>query len=83
MPELQERDSYPNFRSHFLPRSRQGWIAVIAFLGLFILTQPPLVYLVANRIEPWVFGFPFLYTYLLILYVAMIGVLIWAQRRGV
>lgn len=80
---MQERDSYPNFRSHFLPRSRQGWIAVIAFLGLFILTQPPLVYLVANRIEPWIFGFPFLYTYLLILYVAMIGVLIWAQRRGV
>ena len=83
MPAQQERDSYPNFRSHFLPRSRQGWIAVIAFLGLFILTQPPLVYLVANRIEPWIFGFPFLYTYLLILYVAMIGVLIWAQRQGV
>ena len=83
MPEPQERDSYPNFRSHFLPRSRQGWIAVTSFLGLFILTQPPLVYLVANRIEPWIFGFPFLYTYLLILYVAMIGVLIWAQRQGV
>ena len=83
MPELPERDGYPNFRSHFLPRSRQGWIAVTSFLGLFILTQPPLVYLVANRIEPWIFGFPFLYTYLLILYVAMIGVLIWAQRQGV
>ncbi len=83
MPELEERDSYPNFRSHFLPRSRQGWIAVTSFLGLFILTQPPFVYIVANRIEPWIFGFPFLYTYLLILYVAMIGVLIWAQRRGV
>ncbi|MFQ5704478.1 MAG: hypothetical protein ACE5HT_10705 [Gemmatimonadales bacterium] len=83
MPEQQERDSYPNFRSHFLPRSRPGWIAVIAFLLLFTLTQPPLVYLVANRIEPWLLGFPFLYAYLLVLYCALIGVLIWAQKQDV
>ena len=69
------------FRSHLLPRTREGWIAVFLFLGLFALVEPPFVHSFANRIEPWLFGFPFLYTYLLVLYVALIGVLIWALRR--
>jgi hypothetical protein len=46
------------------------------------LAQPPLVYLVANRVEPWVLGLPFLYAYLLAVYCALIGVLFWAKRRG-
>jgi hypothetical protein len=46
------------------------------------LAQPPLVWWLANRIEPWVFGMPFLYAWLLGAYVAMIGVLIWAWRKG-
>jgi hypothetical protein len=41
------------------------------------------VHTVANRISPWLLGLPFLYAYLLIIYIALIGVLIWAQRRGV
>ena len=76
-------DGYPAYRSHYLPRTPQGWIAVILFLGLFAFTQPPLVYALANRVEPWLLGFPFLYTYLLVIYVALIAVLIWAQRRGI
>lgn len=76
-------DEYPNYRSHYRPRTRDGWIAVLVFCALFALTQPPFVYLVANRIAPWVFGLPFLYAYLLVLYFALIAVLIWAQRRGV
>jgi len=75
-------DDYPKYRSHYRPRTRSGWIAVISFLGLFALTQPPFVYVLANRIEPWIFGVPFLYFYLLALYVAMIAVLFWAHWKG-
>lgn len=71
----------PVKQSHFLPRSRHGWIAVIAFLGLMALAQPPIVFRFANRVEPWVLGVPFLYAWLLGVYVAMIGVLFWAQRQ--
>ena len=70
-------------RSHFFPRTRDGWVAVIAFLGLFALTQPPLLFVLANRIEPRLLGMPFLYTYLLVVYLLQIAVLIWAQRRNV
>lgn len=71
----------PVTQSHFRPRSRAGWIAVIAFLSLMALAQPPVVHRLVNRIEPWVFGLPFLYAWLLGVYVAMIGVLLWVQRR--
>jgi hypothetical protein len=70
------------FRSHLLPRTRDGWVAVLLFLGLFALAEPPFVHGVANRIEPWLLGFPFLYTYLLVVYSTLIGVLIWALRRS-
>ena len=69
------------FRSHLVPRTRDGWIAVLLFLGLFALVEPPFVHSVANRIEPWLLGFPFFYTYLLVLYSALIGVLLWALWR--
>lgn len=75
-------DDYPRYRSHYWPRSTAGRVAVVAFLGLLALAQPPIVYLVANRITPWILGMPFLYAYLLVIYIAMIGVLIWARRRG-
>ncbi len=68
-------------QSHFLPRSRDGWIAVVAFVGLMLLAQPPFVHAVADRVEPWILGLPFLYAWLLGVYVAMIAVLLWVQRR--
>ncbi len=74
---------YPRYRSHFLPRTREGRIAVLAFVALLAFAEPPLVYVLANRITPWVFGMPFLFAYLLGIYLAMIAVLIWAARRGV
>lgn len=64
-----------------MPRTREGRFAVLAFLALFALAEPPLVYLLANRIEPRVLGMPFLYVYLLIIYIGLITVLVWAQRR--
>lgn len=68
-------------RSHYLPRTRQGWVAVILFLVLMWLVEPPVVHTLANRVEPWILGVPFLYAYLLVLYSLLIGVLLWALRR--
>jgi hypothetical protein len=69
-------------RSHYLPRTRNGWIAVILFLIGMVLVEPPVVHTLANRIEPWVLGVPFLYAYLLVLYSLLIGVLLWAKGRN-
>ena len=71
----------PIRQSHYRPRSGAGWAAVLLFLGLMALAQPPFVHAVANRIEPWLLGLPFLYAWLLGVYTAMIAVLIWVQRR--
>lgn len=54
---------------------------VVLFLVLFAFAQPPLVYLLANRIEPRILGIPFLYVYLLVIYAGLIGVLLGAMRR--
>jgi hypothetical protein len=75
-------DSGPATRSHYLPRTRQGRIGVVLFILLLALAEPPIVYVVANWVEPWVLGVPFLYAYLLVVYFALIGVLIWVMRRG-
>lgn len=71
-----------HFRSHFLPRTPPGRRLVALFLVLFAFTQPPLVYWIGNRVEPWIGGLPFLYVYLLVVYILLIGVLIQVQRRG-
>lgn len=72
---------YPRYRSHWRPRTAAGWVATALFVGLMILAQPPFVHSLANRIEPWVLGLPFLYAYLLVVYVAAIVVLLWAMAR--
>ncbi|MCH7933268.1 MAG: hypothetical protein IIC36_04660 [Gemmatimonadetes bacterium] len=73
-----------SYRSHYLPRSRSGWIAVLAFLGLMALVQPPIVFWVDTHLgSGWVLGMPFLYVYLGAVYFLLIGVLIWAVLRAV
>ncbi len=73
-----------SFRSHYLPRSRTGWIAVLAFLGLMALVQPPIVFWVDTHFgSAWILGMPFLYVYLGAVYFALIGILLWALRKGV
>ncbi len=69
-------------RSHLLPRTRSGRVAVVLFLVLMALAQPPIVHGPVNRIAPWIGDLPFLFAYLLVVYAAMIGILIWAMRRG-
>ena len=70
-------------RSHYLPRTRAGWIATVLLLVCMALSQPPVVHGLANRIEPWLFGMPFLFTYLLGVYVVMIAILIWTMAKKV
>ena len=70
-------------RSHFLPRTRDGQIATFAFILCLVLAEPPIVHGLANRVEPWVLGMPFLFGYLLIVYLLLIGVLVWTLRRNV
>jgi hypothetical protein len=76
-------DNDPKYRSHLIPRTRDGWISVVAFLGLLALAMPPVTHRLINRVDPVVLGLPFLYAWLLGVYVALIGVLIWTYRRGV
>ena len=73
----------PQRPSRFLPRTRDGWIATIAFGAVFLLAMPPVTHTLLNRVEPSLLGVPFLYLALVGVYVALIAVLIWAYRRGV
>lgn len=73
----------PKYRSHLIPRTRDGWVAVVAFLGLLALAMPPVTHRFLNRVQPYILGLPFLYAVLLAIYIALIGVLIWTYRRGV
>lgn len=67
-----------------MPRSTTGWVTTIAFLALMALVQPPIVFWVDERLGPrWLLGLPFLYVYLGVVYVALIGVLIYAALRKV
>lgn len=76
-------DSGPRYRSHYRPRTPAGRVALMVFVALLVLAEPPVVYVVANRIAPWILGVPFLYAYLLAVYCGMIAVLVWAARRGI
>lgn len=71
------------YKSHFIPRTREGWTATAAFLVLFALCMPPFTHTVLNRIEPTVLGVPFFYAALLVIYGLLIGVLVRALRSGV
>lgn len=73
----------PDRRSHFLPRTRDGWVALTAFVALFALAMPPVTHSLLDRVEPWIAGVPFFFAALLVVYVALIGVLVWAYRRRV
>ncbi len=69
--------------SHFVPRTRSGWTATIRCLALFALAMPPMTHMVLDRAGVSVLGVPFLFVSLLAIYTALIGVLVWALRRGV
>lgn len=70
-------------KSHLIPRTRDGRLATVAFVTLFLLAMPPVTHAVLDRTEPWILGLPFFYASLLVVYLALIGVLVWALRRDV
>ena len=74
---------YPTYRSHYRPRTAAGRLAVWSFLAVMALAQPPLVFWLADRPTPWIAGVPFLYAYLFVIYVALIGILLWTDRRRI
>ncbi len=76
-------DDRPRYRSHFRPRTRDGWVATVTFIVLFAVAEPPIVTSLLNRVRPWILGMPFLYASLLVIYLALIGVLLWTLRRRV
>jgi hypothetical protein len=76
-------DDHPKYRSHLIPRTRDGWMATVAFLAVLALAMPPVTHTALNRVEPLILGMPFLYAVLLGLYLGLIAVLVWAYRRGV
>jgi hypothetical protein len=76
-------DDYPRYRSHWIPRTRDGRIATVAFLLVFAVAMPPITHTVLDRIRPVILGLPFLYAVLLFVYCALIGVLLWALWRDV
>jgi hypothetical protein len=67
-------------RSHWWPRTPKGRLAAVLFLFAMALAQPPLVFLVANRIEPLLAGIPFLYVYLTAVYSVLLLLLIQIWR---
>ena len=67
--------------SHLTPRTRDGWVAVVAFVGLFLLSMPPVTHRVLDRPDQWIGGVPVFFAALLVVYTALIGVLLWALRR--
>ncbi|MDH3269938.1 MAG: hypothetical protein OEN56_01320 [Gemmatimonadota bacterium] len=70
-------------KSHFIPRTRDGWIATVSFVALFFLAMPPITHALWDRPESWIGGFPLFFVVLLAIYCALVGVLVWALRRGV
>lgn len=67
----------------FAPRTRNGRLATAAFAVIFLMALPPFTHVVLNRVEPALFGVPFLYAALFAVYCALIAVLVWAYRKGV
>lgn len=70
-------------KSHFIPRTRDGRIATIAFVALFMLAMPPFTHVVLDRPDWSIAGVPFLFVALLVIYTGLIAILVWALRRGV
>lgn len=69
--------------SHYRPRTRIGRFRWIYFVTTFLLTQWPFISW-ANRIEPQIFGLPFFYMYLNIVYTLILAGLatLWPGRKS-
>ncbi len=71
---------YRDYPSHFLPRTAAGRLTVGLYLVWLAFAEWPLLPL-ANRIEPTVLGFPFVFVYLALVYAAKLATLLYAAKR--
>lgn len=69
------------FRSHWWPRTASGRLAVVLYVGLFVLCMPPVTHTVWDQPDRWVGGIPAFFVALFVVYVVLIGVLVWAWRK--
>jgi hypothetical protein len=69
-------------KSHVLPRSREGRIVSGIYLLLFLCVMPPVTHRLLDRPDVWIGGLPFFFVSLFVLYCLLIGVVVWAFRRG-
>jgi hypothetical protein len=76
-----DQSRYREFPSHYVPRTLAGGLALGLYLLFLLAAEWPLLPF-ANRIEPTVLGFPFLFVYLGVIYAAKIATLIYAAKRG-
>ncbi|MDO5491762.1 MAG: hypothetical protein Q4F96_05130 [Bacillota bacterium] len=60
---------------------RKRWIAVLLIIGFAALEFPGIL-IVCERDEPFIFGLPFLYGYVICGWMYMSGVLFYAYRTG-
>ncbi len=67
-------------RSHWIPRTPRGRLAVVLYVALFALAMPPVTHGLWDRPDSWTLGVPFFFLALLVVYTALIGVLVWAYR---
>ncbi|MEM7415235.1 MAG: hypothetical protein AAF389_07050 [Gemmatimonadota bacterium] len=70
------------FRSHWLPRTTSGRLAVVLYVGLFALCMPPVTHVLWDQSDRWVGGVPVFFVALFVVYTLLIGVLVWAWRKG-
>lgn len=70
-------------KSHFRPRTPEGWTATIAFVVLFLLAMPPFTHVVWDRPDSWIAGWPSFFVVLLVIYTGLVAVLVWAWQKGV
>lgn len=70
-------------KSHLRPRTRDGRIAVVAFVALFLLSMPPFTHVLWDRPDQWIGGWPSFFVVLFLIYSAAIGVLVWTLRKDV
>ena len=66
-----ENKGYLEFKSHWIPRSREGKLALLYFVILYLLVEWPVLKLF-NSIDPVILGFPILLVWLSGVYLLLI-----------
>lgn len=68
-------------RSHLLPRSPKTWLWIAWFLIAWAALQFP-GWQVANRVEPFVFGLPFMFFWALLWWLLLVISIVILARRN-